>query len=690
MENLHLPKSRSHTVILLSVLFFAAFLPRLTAVGRYVTPDELIWVYRSVQFREAMLHGDWVNTLTAGHPGVVTTWLGALGVTFQMWLRPSDTAVYTWLTHLAWYAPENIPMLQNLARFLTAGRLLIAFTNSAGLLLIYLLTRRLAGTAVALLTAFALALDPFTLGLAGLLHVDSLLATFSMISLLALANALEITGWWSGTNLMSSSPTPAYRFMALAGAAAALALLSKSPALLLLPFATLFWLVHLILAVLRQQRPQKILIKGIVWLLSYGITLWLLLPALWVSPFQAAARLNEIAARHIEGALRPTYFLGQTTFAPGPLYYPITTAFRLSPIIFLGLILAIWLIVQLWRQRNVAGNSLQRISPLILYFGLWAVMFLAGISLAAKKFDRYALPVIAPLVLVSSLAWFAWPRRHSAMRLTAVLLSLQGLFWLFYAAYPLTAVNPLLGGPFTARYVFDVDWGESISTAGRWLADTPQAETKTAVAGIAPSLAPFFPGQTLFPDPEAWPQADYLIITANNGRSQPAATDPVQGAVLRHTIRYTGQTRAWIYEQPQPERPSLLWQDAPVGWSFADQVSLVATAARTDENHLHFYVRWALPAPTNGRFTVKVSLKDSAGQLWQTTETALLNEIYFYPEDWQPDETPEIEYRIPLAPGMPPGSYLVELALLDEKSGAQLPVVDGSGRFQSLTYTVPS
>ncbi len=125
-------------------------MPRLAAIGRYVTPDELIWVFRSVQFREALLRGEWLNTLTAGHPGVTTTWLGALGISLQLGLRPSDTAVYTWITQLAWFAPENIPMLQNLALFLTSGRLLVALANSLGVVVIFLLARRLVGAAVAL------------------------------------------------------------------------------------------------------------------------------------------------------------------------------------------------------------------------------------------------------------------------------------------------------------------------------------------------------------------------------------------------------------------------------------------------------------------------------------------------------------------------------------------------------------
>ncbi|HIP70424.1 MAG TPA: hypothetical protein EYH05_03400, partial [Anaerolineae bacterium] len=695
-------ESRSKRILLLGVLFFAAFLPRLAAIGRYVTPDELIWVFRSVQFREALLQGEWLETLTAGHPGVMTTWLGALGISLQLWLRPSHTTVYTWITQLAWFAPENIPMLQNLSLFLTSGRLLVALVNSLGVVVIFLLARRLMGTAVALLLAFWLALDPFTIGLSGLLHVDGLLTTFSMISLLALANALEIGDWRTcpqlaeGLEITPPSPhslTPSLPLTAVSGITAAFALLSKSPALLLPGLAALFLFASLFFpddqTVNWRTRWRNVLLKGAVWLLSYVGTLWLFLPALWVSPVQVAGRLNEIAGRHIESALRPTYFMGETTFAPGPFYYPVTLAFRLSPLVFLGLILAIGLII---RQRGFPIAYLVRLGNrgygVLALFGLWIVLFLAGISLAAKKFDRYALPVVPPLMLLAALAWLGWSRFRSRRWLVG-LIGLQAIFWLFYAVYPLTAVNPLLGGPITARRVFNVDWGESISASGRWLTDAPNAETKMAVAGIAPALAPFFPGQTLFPDLEAWPQADFVIVTANDGRTNPDDAKPDPDAELLHTIRYTGQDRAWIYAQPNPVRPSIPWEAAPDGLTYAGQVALLASAARADENHVHFYARWELPQPTDGRYTVKLLLKDAVEQIWQTQETALLNEVYFYPEHWQPGEMPEIEYRLPLPRAIPPGKYVVEMSLLAEATGELLPLLDGDGRSQSLTFIQP-
>lgn len=76
------------------LLFLLSLAPRLVAVNRYVTPDEPTWVYRSILFRQALLEGRWGDTLVAGHPGVTTTWLGALGLSAQLALNPALQSSY--------------------------------------------------------------------------------------------------------------------------------------------------------------------------------------------------------------------------------------------------------------------------------------------------------------------------------------------------------------------------------------------------------------------------------------------------------------------------------------------------------------------------------------------------------------------------------------------------------------------
>lgn len=655
----------------MSVLFFVALWPRLTAVNRYVTPDELIWVFRSVQFREALLNSQWENSLTAGHPGVITTWLGSLGIQLQLWLRPADTAVYEWITHLAWFAPDNDAMFRQLAVFLNSGRLLTAVVNSLGVVLIFQLSRALFGLLPALLAGLLLALDPFVAGLSGLLHVDGLMSTFAMIALLALGLALRHRDHVS------------YRFVAgfpvLSGFFAGLAVLTKSPALLLLPLTAVFLFLSLFQ---NRERPlagrlTRAFGQGVAWLGSSLLTCWLLFPALWAGPVAVWAKMSSTSNRHIEEALRPTFFLGQTSFAPGPLFYPVTLSFRLSPVVLAGGLLALCLGLRAFVKRQ-DQTPWSRLPTWI--FPAWAVLFLLAISLAAKKFDRYALPVILPLILWAALGWTTLPftRARLAKRLVPLLLVIQALFLLWFLPYPLTAVNLLLGGPGVAQNVMDVGWGEAISQAGHWLAARPGVADQTAVSSMAPALAPFFPGKTV-PAESGSRQADYIITPADGPGLELAG----EGAVLLHTIRLNGRDQARIYQQVDPE-PALDAQPLSSRLTFGQAVQLLGAAAAGPEA-LTVAVRWQLVLPTASRYTVKLALQDEQGIVWAGSEQPLLNDVYFYPEHWPDGETPLVRYRLPLPAGLPPGRYTVALSLF-AADGSQLPLLDGDGRLRGLSY----
>ncbi len=657
-------------------LFLLALAPRLLAIGRYVTPDELMWVQRSVAFREALLAGDWANTLVTGHPGVTTTWLGALGISGQLLLRAGDTAVYQWITHLVWMTPDNVTAFQQLAHFLSAGRLMVALTNSAGLVLTFWLARPLWGVKAALLGAVLLALDPFVAGLSGLLHVDGLLMTFTLISLLALARLRESKG---------------FRDLVLSGGAAALAFLSKSPGLLLIPLA---------LAAIWAQSSQRkhkaheaeTMFDGknspllhafsvnfgipfkqtMIWLGSYAIVAIAVLPAVATAPVQVWQVISGESGRHVENALRPTFFMGQAAFDHGPLFYPVALLLRLSPVVLVGLL---HLLLNARKRKEL--RSFFTLQNLILL--LWAVGFLAAITLAVKKFDRYMLPAIPVLTLLA--AW-GWAQLKRWRWLLPGLVGLQWVYLLAFVPYPLAAFNPLVGGPWVAQRVITVGWGEAIGAAGRWLAAQPDAEEATAVANIAPSLAPFFLGQTLLDTPENRAQADYVIVTLN-GRQLDGDPTPMPGAELLHVVRYGGLPQAWIYRNPAPQPPPDLPQVWPQPLIMGSQVQLWGFDAIAWEDAVAVYLQWGLSAPTANRFSVRLTLRDGAGNDWGGLETALLNDVYFYPVHWTPGAQPVVRYELPRPLALPPGDYTVELSLFDGQ-GAQAAVVDANGAFRGV------
>ena len=663
-------------------VFLLSIVLRITAVFRYITPDELIWVYRSVLFREALLSGRWLDTLTAGHPGVTTTWLGAGAISLQLFFRPSQTAVYTWLTQLAWLAPDNMQAFNQLSTFLIAGRLAVVLVNSVGITAVFLLARKLFAPPVAFAAALLLALDPFLIGLSGLLHVDALLTTFATLSLLALAVGV----------LVDLPGESGVRYTAVSGALAALALLTKSPALLLPPLAVCF--VFLIWCTRQRHHSglRRLLLHGGSWLVVFGIVLFAFFPALWVSPSQVLNLISSNANRHIAEALRPTFFLGNVAFDHGSFFYPVALAYRLSPPVFLGIILSFWLIVH--RGKRPFSTPAPALTPnrgwIVALLLMWSVLFVIGISVATKKFDRYMLPVFPTMSLLAAFVWQQvivkkW-RGLPVGLLIPVLL--QAGYLLFYLPYPLSAYNWLVGGPWTAQAVMPIGWGEGVSTAGRWLADQPATAGKTAVSTTAPSLAPFYPNTFLF-ETDTWEQADILILTAGDRQGNEAQFGQwTADADLLHTIRYGSLAQAWVYERPSPKPPmSAVPLVEPI--AYGNRVQLMGVAAEGGSDQIRVVAKWGLtPESENGRYTVKLTLSDAQNQIWTTMETPLLNDVYFYPEHWQPGETPQVNYRLPLPWAIPPSSYRLSVELFDENSGAQLPVLTENGRFAGISYQV--
>lgn len=649
------------TAVALS-LFLLALLPRLVAIGRYITPDELIWVYRTVQFREALLARDWGATLVAGHPGVTTTWLAALGMTVQMAISAPTRAAYDWVTRLAYLTPDNMAALHQLAALLTAGRLAVALVLSAGVALAYLLARRAFNPTAALVFALILALDPFVAGLSGLLHVDALMTAFTTLALLALM-------------LMIREGRPGWA--ALAGALTALAIISKSPALLLVPFAGLALLLRLWRV--RDRRGTGLLAVfwlGCAWLAALLLTALVSFPALWAAPADVFATLTGNASRHVEEALRPTFFLGRVAFDHGPLFYPVALAWRLSPVVFAGLVA---LLVALWRDTAVRRN-------LLLWFGLlWPLLYVAAITVAAKKFDRYALPAIPLLALATAVAWTSLVR--SPRRLPGVVAAILVLYLLPFGGYPLAAYNPLVGGPWTAVGVMPLGWGESISAGGRWLAGEPGAAESTAVSGIAPSLAPFFPGQTLLAELASVEQADYVLVTANSYQTAPEAmTAMTRDLTPVRSIRYGFLEQGQVFANPAAVHPAVDWQTAGLPATFDGRMRLAASALSGVARDVDVFLRWERLVP-DGRYTVRLRMEDATGQVWSMLETDLLNETYFYPVDWQPDERPEVRYRLDLPQAMPPGDYSVTLALVESESNGLLAIAGPDAAFEGTSIT---
>ena len=210
---------------------------------------------------------------------------------------------------------------------------------------------------------------------------------------------------------------------------------------------------------------------------------------MWVDPLgslrQVLAAANAYAA---EGHLKPTFYAGEVYAGdPGFSFYPVTYLWRTTPVVLLGLILALGGFV---RRRKPFAHAGPRFVAAILL--LYAVSFLLFMNIGAKKFDRYLLPAYLPLALIAGCGYAAlgaWLQEKLARRyrvahrkakaarharaawlpalIFVVILSAQAALALSAFPYYLSYYNPLLGGGARAPQVMMIGWGEGADQAGR-------------------------------------------------------------------------------------------------------------------------------------------------------------------------------------------------------------------------------
>ncbi|MEM7129916.1 MAG: glycosyltransferase family 39 protein [Chloroflexota bacterium] len=428
-----LPNGR--LALILIFLCLLIWLPRGLALDRFVTADEHAWVTRSGNFYRAIALGNYAETFQRHHPGVTVTWAGALGF---LWTYPSYATDAQ--KNFGWLTEEIEPFLQKQGyrpiTLLAAGRGIIVIAITLSLLACFGPVRRLFGSRTAFISIGLIALSPFHIALSRLMHLDGLLSTFMLLSLLAFMVHMKVgepssSPWPTRANTGSRNATnQTYSgWLLLSAITAGLAWLTRSPGLFLAPFMMLILLVR---SFVQGELNKQSLMNGIISLVLWGgmalltfIALW---PAMWVAPLESMTRVLSAAGSYAaEGHLKPIFFNGQVHSGdPGWTFYPMVYLWRTTPITLFGLGLALLGLI----FRN--GGQQPRLQPSLKAEGattdiqhtikpavaaqsgealalvsllIYAVLFGLFMSIGAKKFDRYLLPAFLPLGLIAGWGW---------------------------------------------------------------------------------------------------------------------------------------------------------------------------------------------------------------------------------------------------------------------------------------------
>ncbi|MBX0327851.1 glycosyltransferase family 39 protein [Oscillochloris sp. ZM17-4] len=644
-----------------ALVFLAALLPRAIGLRDFLTTDEAYhWITRTERFAAAIGEGRWADTILTGHPGVTLMWLGGLGLMLERTAvalglaAPPDT-----LGHLAWLRLG--PALAH-ALLIPAG---------------FLLLRRLLRPSAALIAALLWATSPFLVAHGRLLHLDALLADLCALTVLAALAACR-----------AARPLP---WLALSGTICGLALLTKGPALIVLPFVGLAmvalygerramdegrgdWslVIHRWSDAIRWAVPRYLL-----WLGVAGLVVLALWPALWAAPGRAlGSYVGEIVGNGGRANGDGQFFLGRSDADPGALFYPLAGVYRLTPLESIGLLL---LPLALWRQPN---RDLRASALALAAFALfWALVMTAG----PKKFDRYILPAWPAIMALSAigLASIADCRLQIADWATsaicnlqsaiAVVLLFQGLTLAWYHPYYLSYYNPLLGGGRAAQNIFLIGWGEGMDQVGAWLSARPDIDDGQVLSALPPTLQPFVPVPVQLIDVLGAVPANYAVAYRESIQrgADPERYGRIQTTAPLGTVTIHGIDYAWIYQLPKPFA-------TPAPARFGAGLRLRGYTLAQEPSRLIITPSWDVAGPVGGDVTLFLHLYDARGERVAGIDVPPGGATYPPSGQWRPGQQIAVPLPIDLPAGLPAGAYTITLGLYDPAGGARLPLTEGT------------
>jgi hypothetical protein len=676
------------TILAAATVALAVWLPRGFALDRFATVDESRWLIRSANFYQALHTGNLADTYQHGHPGVIIMVAGLAGylTTFPDYVDRIDE-------QLVWGNPA-MDRLEALGHkpidLMAAGRTFVVLFNVIALTLAFLYARRLVGLWPALAAFLLIALDPFHIALSRFLHPDSLLSTFMLLATLALM-AYLFAGRRTGD-------------LVAAGVYTALAWLTKTPAIFLLPLVGLLSLIELAVYVagVRSWRWGDFVSAASLWRLLRTWLIWggvtaavyvALWPAMWVAPIATLGQVLSISSSYAtEGHTSSVFFNGRIYNGdPGFWFYPINYLWRTTPVVMVGLLLLAGAFF--WR-----GTLARRRVVLLTVIGLLASAFFFNIfmTIGAKKFDRYLLPVFPSLDFAAAIGWSAlaaglaawrvqWGR-YAAGALAVAALALQGGLALDTYPYYLSYYNPAMGDKSKAEEVMLIGWGEGLDEAARYLNRSTDPATTTVAAWYERGPFSFFYEGPSSSNRYIW-ETDYAVVYNHQWQRELPSRRMMSyfdSLTPVHTVTIDGIDYVKLYEMA--DAPAT---DFTVQWGGAiDLLYYDTIPGNLYPGHLFemtIYFDKSAPLPLDYKIKVRIVNQEGHTFLLKEGKPLELNTSEWAIGHILRDDT----YRAEVPADTPPGLYRIEISFYDPATFDHLPAVQvNNGRLLEDPYVL--
>jgi len=480
-------------ILVIAPLFFIG-------IAKFVSTDESTWLREGGNFYYALGQRDFEKTYSSIyiHPGITTEEIvtSVFLAVFPEY-RGVGTYFYGDAEQEKFLLEHGIRPLDILA-YARAVQLVIILIS---LTILFYLLKRLVGEKLALICTLLIAYDPLYLGNARLLNHEAMMSIFMFLSILFWVVYLFQDG--KAISLI------------LSGAFAAIAILSKSSAIFLLPLALVILGIRLIVDFCAgKSRHGKLVgtaaLKFLCWAVTLNIVHMALWPARWVEPLGTLKSLlfDTLGWSALEpltlGSRAGSYFSWMN--AKEMSLELNMLVWKTTPVIWIGVTLA--LVLLLSRIRNWKNDKFLYL--IFLLCGAIIAGFLlvygSGILSQAHVRSHYLLSVFLCLDVIAAMGWFlgiSWLDASLAHRKTSlryvffvIVVLFQGLSSLGFYPYYYAYYNPIREALQAGIQHPRDDYSEVLEQAAIYLSNKPAAEQLRVLSWYA--VGPFsyyFPGR---------------------------------------------------------------------------------------------------------------------------------------------------------------------------------------------------
>lgn len=527
-------------IIIVLVIFTAALIPRILNADLFINPDAAdFWFERTENFYQGLKDFNFAKTFQTGHPGVTL-----------MWLSGASMALKNYFTGVL-----DIFDFSDRLNLLFAAKLPIILITSLTISLIYFLIKKLFNNRkIALLCAFFVLIDPFYLAQSRFFQMDALLSSFIILSILTIYLFFNTTE---------------RKYIYLSAFFAALALLTKQPALILIPYFFILFLIaqhrnfsqwffkYLSYFDLKSWGilKEKYIKYFLVWLIVVIVFFVIFWPAVWVGNFDILERfpVRGVLAKHGLNLNKSSLFIEM-------LFYPLILVTRMTlPILILLIVGMIFLLKKVF-------NNFQKdiILKLLLFIVVW--FFLFSVSMKKVETGRYLLPIFIPIDIIAGITLFVFlnkiktwfqvqAKRYFACALIGIIFVAQvGIifsYYPYYSAYRNFLFEPLIRGYLRTSTAFVLGWGEGLDEAARWLNQRDNSQNLIIASWFGNVVGTFFDGYVISLD--WWKRSDYVVLYHSQVYSgwYPELLDKTinnQNINPVYVVKIKNRPYAWIYK----------------------------------------------------------------------------------------------------------------------------------------------